>query len=281
MGRHKWTEKKIAEREKEGYGRGHGSDYTPWLLVTDFSSKGQSRRVPGLKTHRSHHLFSDVEYELFLACEWSRSVIDIREQFPLDRGLTQTIASELKIRHPYYPGTDVPTVMTVDLLLTVMQNGVKSLIALNAKRDDEAEDLKSLEKLEIQRTYFEQFEVPHHLIYHSQIPKQKVKNLGWIREAQLKPGEVEPRQGFFAALAAGMGRELTGAINAKTSLASYCQSFDERHGLEFGTGLRVARMLIQERALMVNLDSVDLTQEPLETFLMTSRAGQLRAVGGI
>ena len=48
---------------------------------------------------------------------------DIREQYPLDREITQTIAQELKIRHPHYPGTHVPTVMTVDFLLTVVQNG--------------------------------------------------------------------------------------------------------------------------------------------------------------
>lgn len=47
-------------------------------------------------------------------------------------------------------------------------------------------------------------------------------------------------------------------MDLETSLADYCQSFDARHGLEQGDGLRVARMLIQERSLMVNLESKDL-----------------------
>jgi hypothetical protein len=275
-----WTEKRIADWQAQGCGEGHGQNYKPWLEVTDFSSRGRSRRVWGLKTQRIQHLFSDVEYHIFLAAEWSRSVIDIREQYPLDRELTQTIAQELKIRHPHYPGTHVPTVMTVDFLLTVVQNGEETFIAVNAKRDEEAEDATSLEKLEIQRTYFEQLGYPHHLMYHSQLPRQKVKNLEWIRDAQLKDGESEPREGYFAALCFRMRAELGAPINTETPLAMYCQSFDERHGLEPGAGLRVARMLIQERSLMVNLESQDITRDPLGAFVMTSRVGQLRAVGG-
>lgn len=280
MGKIIWTEKKIAEMQADHCGEGSGAQYKPWIAVKDFSSRGRSRRVHGLKTGRVHHFFSDVEYDIFLASEWDMSVTDIREQYPLDRGLTQTIAQEQKIHHPRYPGTQVPTVMTVDFLLTVKVNGVEQFRAINAKRDEEAEEENSLAKLEIQRTYFEKLSIPHHLVYHSQVPKQKVKNLAWIREAQLKEGEVEPRPGYFAALCNSMGRELAAPIYPDATLAAFCQSFDERHGLEPGSGLRVARMLIQERALMVELKSKDLTLEPLGEFVMTSRAGFLRAVGG-
>ena len=93
----RWTEKKIEQLQLEGYGAGIGADYKPWIEVTDFSSKGRSRRVASAKTGRVHHLFSDVEYGLFLAAEWSRSVVDIREQFPLDRGVTQTIAQQFDL----------------------------------------------------------------------------------------------------------------------------------------------------------------------------------------
>lgn len=280
MGRQKWSEKKIAEWQAQGCGSGSGKKYKPWLEVTDFSSRGRSRRVYGLKTHRVHHLFSDVEYEVFLASEWSASVVDIREQYPLERELTQTIAQELKIRHPHYPGTQVPAVMTVDFLLTVVTNGVEKFVALNAKRDEEAEDENSISKLEIQRYYFEKLGIEHHLIYHSQLPKQKVLNIGWIREAQPKEGEIEPRPGYYSALCSRMGRELSTPIDTRISLSAYCQSFDERHGLEPGAGLKVARMLMQERALMVDLESKDITGQPIGSFLMTSRSGQLRAVAG-
>lgn len=283
--RSKWTEKKIEQLQRDGYGVGSGAAYKPWIEVTDFSSRGRSRRVASPKTRRVHHLFSDVEYGLFLAAEWSRSVLDIREQFPLDRAVTQTIAHQLKIRHPCYPTTQVPAVMTVDLLLTKLEHGEKKLLALNAKRDEEAENATSLEKLEIQRSYFEEHGIEHHLIYHSQLPQRKIRNIAWIRDAQLKEGEIEPRPGYYVQLCSSMGRELGAgeqldAWQHGQSLANYCQTFDERYGLEPGSGLRVARMLMHEHALVVNLESKDLTKEALNTFLMTARKGQLQVVGG-
>lgn len=283
--RSKWTEKKIEQLQRDGYGVGRGAAYKPWIEVADFSSLGRSRRVASAKTGRVHHLFSDVEYGLFLAAEWSCSVVDIREQYPLDRVITQTIAHELKIRHPYYPGTQIPTVMTVDLLLTKVEHGQEKFLALNAKRDEEAENAKSLEKLEIQRSYFEQHGIEHHLIYHSQLPTLKIRNIAWIRDAQLKEGEIEPRPGYCMQLCSSMGRELGAGVQLDTwqreqSLAHYCQTFDERYGLEPGSGLRVARMLMHEHALIVDLESKDLSKEALHTFLMTARQGQLQAVGG-
>jgi hypothetical protein len=280
MSRTVWNEKKIAERLKSGYGQGHAANYKPWLEITDLSSLGRSRRVWSPKTERTHHLFSDVEHDIFLASEWSRSVVDIREQYPLDRELTQTIAHGLKIRHPHYPGTQTPTVMTVDFLLTLLGPDGEHHVALNAKRDEEAEDATSLEKLEIQRTYFEKLEIAHHLVYHSQLPKQKINNIYWIRNALLKPGEVEAHPGLYTSLQVRMGDELSHLSNSVEELASYCVSFDERYNLETGTGLRVARMLMQQRALMPDLDSVDLARNPLNTFLMTANTGRLRAVGG-
>src|SRR5690606_2973432 len=120
----------------------------------------------------------------------------------------------------------------------------------------------------------------HYLIYHSRIPKQKVNNIYWIRDAQLKPGEIEPHKGHFNNLKSRMSTELIGPIAPSSSLSKYCTSFDERYGVEAGTGLRVARMLMQERALKVDLGSPSLVDEPLDAFLMTSRPGRLRAVGG-
>lgn len=277
----KWTEKKIRSLESTGHGRGLGKDYIPWLSVADVSSLGRSRRVFSHKTGRTHELLSDVEYRLFLVLEWMPSVVDIREQYPLNREFTQTIAGELGLRHPHYPGTQVPTVMTVDFFVTQEVAGNRSYMALNAKRDEEASDEASLLKLEIQRNFFEANDVPHHAIFHSQIPRQKADNIDWIRSALLKPGEVEPRQGFFSALTARMAADLSGpAYNQATALSKYCMEFDERHGLEQGIGLRVAQMLMHERVLKVDLSSSNLAAEPLSAFVMTAQRGRLRAVGG-
>jgi hypothetical protein len=275
----KWTEDKIAERQKQGFGKGSGANYQPWLNVTDTASIGRIRRTWSSKTGRMHHLLSDVEFDVFVAAEWSRDVIDIREQYPLDRAITQTVAQDLKIAHPRYRGTDVVTVMTVDFLLTLAGPNGKTLLALNAKRDEEAEDETSLQKLEIQRSTLERLDITHHLVYHGRVPKQKVKNLSWVRDAQLKDGEIEQYPGYFNDFASRMARELLTmpAGEAETLLSEYCASFDQRYGAETGTGLRVARMLIHERALIADLEAPDLAKQPLREFQMTARSGGLRA----
>ena len=279
-GKIKWSEESILRMQKNGIGAGTGADYQPWLRAEQVNSLGRARRVWSPKTGRTHHLLSDVEYNLFLALKWQQSIIDIREQFPLDRELTQEIARDLGVRHPCYPGTHIPAVMTADFVVTILTRGEKSLAAYNAKRDEEADDEISLMKLEIQRTFFEMMEAPHHVVFHSQIPIQVVKNLDWIREAILKDGEVEQRPGLLATLSARMAMELVQPKDSSHPLAAYCSQFDARNGVERGTGLRVARMLMKDRVLKADLTLASLESEPLSSFLMTAQRGQLRAIGG-
>ena len=78
-------EEKLARFLKEGRGQGTGANYLPWLTVQDVSSLGLSSRMHSRKTGREHHLLSKIEAGLFLILDWSDSVVDIREQFPLDR----------------------------------------------------------------------------------------------------------------------------------------------------------------------------------------------------
>lgn len=268
----KWDEATIERMRLEGRGKGEGRHYKPWIGVLEFSSRGRSRRVAGVKTGREHQLFSDVEWELFLLLEWARNVIDIREQFPLDRELTLEIAAMLRIRHPVYPGTKVPAVMTVDFLATEERNGSRSLVAYNAKRTEEAEDARSLEKLEIQRYYFQGIGSPHHLVFSSQIPPNTVRNLTWIRGGILKPGEQEPYPNCLAENAQKMAADLAHRKSSQ-SLAEYCGTFDTRFGLPSGTGMRVARILMQDRVLSADLESPDLPSAPLAAFRVAEIAG--------
>lgn len=278
-GRTRWTERKIAEMLANGHGRGTGKDYLPWIHVRDFSSHGTSRRVPSSKTGRTHQLLSDVEYDLFLLLEWSREFIDVREQYPLDRDLTQDVARTLGIRHPHYPNTHVPAVMTVDFFCTRVADGGAEFVAFNAKRKEEAEDEVSLLKLEIQRASLELLQIPHHLVYHSDLPAQKVRNIDWIRDSKLKDGEIEPRQGYWHSMSARMSQMLPDA-NRELRLVDFCSQFDAANSAPQGTGLRAARLLMLERVLVPNLDRASIEKSPLSDFLLTASAGQLRAIGG-
>lgn len=82
-GRKLETFKDYSRALKGKYGLGEGKNYKPWLRVQDVKSKGIRSQIYGRKTQRIHHLLSSIESQLFYLNEFSDSVIDIREQFPL------------------------------------------------------------------------------------------------------------------------------------------------------------------------------------------------------
>jgi len=280
MGRITWTEKKIENMVASGHGRGVGAEYIPWIHVRDFSSRGTSRRAPSHKTGRKHQLLSDVEFDLFLLLEWSRDFSDIREQYPLDRDLTQDVARTLGIKHPCYPSTHVPTVMTVDFLCTRVTTGDDEFVAFNAKRKEEAEDEDSLVKLEIQRASLELLGIPHHLVYHNDLPAQKVRNIEKIRDSLVKEGEVEPRPAYWASMSILMSQLFSGA-RSDLKLVEFCSQFDAANSAPPGTGLRAARLLMFERILIPDLSRPNLEDAPLKSFSFAGSSGQLRAMGGM
>jgi hypothetical protein len=279
MGKIKWNEQTIKRFEAEGRGKGIGANYNPWIHVADFGSLGVARRVWSEKTHRVHELFSNVEYDLFVCLEWSREVVDIREQYPLDRSLTLDAAQELGIKHPCYPNTTIPVVMTIDFLATVSRNGEELAIGYDAKRDEDAEDERSMNKLEIMRAVFESIEIPYHLVFHSRIPKQKARNIDWIRNGFLKPNEIEPHPNYYFDLMLRMAGQFAVA-SPTTALNDFCASFDTQHGAPPGTGLRVARLLMNDRILIPDLESRYLQAEPIKNFQVTGALGHLRSMGG-
>lgn len=82
-------------------------------------SSDQVHRFIGWKTSREHHLLSDLEHNYNCFCDWADNVLDIREQFPLERELTLKIAEELSIAHPIDKKTNTAIVMTTNCFLTI------------------------------------------------------------------------------------------------------------------------------------------------------------------
>lgn len=266
----------------EGYGTGSGSDYKPWIHARDISSRGRKHIVPSARLGRAVHLLSDIEYRLFLLLDWADAVKDINEQFPLDRDLTIDVARKLDIRHPHYPGTQVPTVMTVDFLVTLQRGGNQVTEALNAKSDADAEDERQIEKLEIARTALDLMDIPHHLVFDSTLPKQKVANLDWLQSALVKPGEVEPCPGYFDEMALRFALHAANAIAScpTKTLSQVCGEFDRLHNAVAGTALRVARILMRRKEIRFDLNVVQPATQPIAAFTFATRKQRLTAVGG-
>ncbi|USX27252.1 TnsA endonuclease N-terminal domain-containing protein [Oxalobacteraceae bacterium OTU3CINTB1] len=198
VGTIKWTEEKIEAMRAEGYGFGTGADYLPWLHRLSFSSHGRCRSTGvSPKTGRVHELFSDAEYDFFLCLERDRSVTDIREQFPLDRDVTQDVARSLGIAHPMYPRTNTPTVMTVDFMVTKLVNRERQLMAFNVKPASEIEDARSVAKLEIQRAALWEMKIPHKLVLDTMMSRELISKLEWIRRPCMSKSESVPYPDYW------------------------------------------------------------------------------------
>ncbi|QIL19763.1 TnsA endonuclease N-terminal domain-containing protein [Thermomonas sp. HDW16] len=184
MAKHRYgfDEAKIARFQKEGRGTGQGKDYLPWLTIQDVASNGRVTRVYSFKTDRSHHLLSDLETGLFHMLDWSTSVVDMREQYPLDREVTRDIARQMGIQHPRDTRTQTDIVMTTDFLVDIRRAMQKGLAAYSVKPAAELDDARTLDKLELERRYWQLKKVPWFLVTDKDLPKRRILNLAWLHE---------------------------------------------------------------------------------------------------
>lgn len=164
--------------QKEKRGQGHGKDYKPFLTVRDVPSKGRVHRRPALTHNRIVHLLSDLELAVFLLFDWSPSVEDIREQFPLNPETTIDIAKRFGIKHPAYKGT--LQVMTTDFLVDLKVDGKYIHQAISVKYAEDLENERTLEKQELERIFWEGEGVDWFIFTEQDVPMTSVKNIRWL-----------------------------------------------------------------------------------------------------
>lgn len=278
-GKKKMSVEAIQRMQREGRGRGRLATYMPWVTILDFYSLGRTHEPYSHKFGRSHQLLSDGEWWMFLLLEWAAHVTDVREQFPLDHDITLEVAHDLGIRHQYYPGTHVPFVMTLDFLVDCVHEGGTYLQAFNVKTAGELEDQNVINELEIARATCEGMDIEHHLVVTERLPKTKLKNLEWIRDAQLDADATEPYAGFYQEHMSRMVADIR-TRRFDGTLADYCSGYDCRYSVEKGVGLRVARMLLSARTLTMDLNNTSQEMAHMDTFHLSALPGQLRSVGG-
>jgi hypothetical protein len=266
--RYSFDEAKIKRFLKEGRGHGRGAEYRPWLTVSDVPSRGRSHRLQGLTTARVHHLLSDIECGLFYLADWSDAVTDIREQFPLERDATQRIGAQLGIPHPQDPATRTPVVMTTDFLIDVVRDGRTTLLARAVKPAAELDKRRVLEKLEIERCYWQEQGVDWHVVTERDIPPVAVRNISWVHSYGTLSHMSQPYPGYFEELAAHILRELP--ARPSLSLREFCASMD--HGFSIGTGttLMLFRHLLARKRLKFAMDEPLNDSLPVERFYVQS-----------
>jgi hypothetical protein len=162
---------------KEGRGQGTGSSYKPWLTVRDVASEGRSHRVFGHITQRTHHLLSDLELATFLLLQWRSTTTDIREQFPLDRDITLNISKQLGVEHPNYNGVD--QFMSSDFVIDSTEKD-NPRFAIQVKQTEAFSNPRTIEKLEVERSYWREKKIPFFLVTEKQIPPTVFENINLL-----------------------------------------------------------------------------------------------------
>lgn len=195
--KYEFDEQKLARFKKEGRGEGHGIDYKPWLTIQDVPSKGRSSRIPSSKIPREHHLLSDNERGIFLLLDWSDNVVDVREQFPLDRDITRRIAKEMGVAHPMDPRTRTDIVMTTDFLVDKRVGNKIIEIARSVKSKTDLDDPRTIEKQEIERRYWELKNIDWRMYIDTDIPEKRVENLRLLYEMKSFDGLVVPYPDYW------------------------------------------------------------------------------------
>jgi hypothetical protein len=240
----------IEKRVKAGFGQGHGRNYKSWLTAQSFSSIGYTIRVPGKKTGREHHLFSNIELEFFHVLDWSPRVVDIREQFPLlpvDETLAYSAAH--RIRHPMDPRTKEPYVLTTDFLVTIRNTPRDTEEARAVKPASALQSPRTLEKLQIERLYWNARNVKWGIVTEQDIPKNVSHNLRWLHPYIDSPHVASVPEDQFDAV----DRVLRGSLENGMTLAAAARTCDGKFGFEPGVSLSLARYFIASRRWSVDI----------------------------
>lgn len=149
-------------KQKEGYGTGHGADYKPYIRTAEFNSLGTCANPVDWKTGRTVQLLSQGEKYFWYMMRWNDEVTDIREQFPLPVEETTKIADEYGIRHPRKGSEWI--VMTSDFLVD-FENGAQTVFSIKASKQEIEKKERTVEKLFIEKKYWESKNVPYQLVY--------------------------------------------------------------------------------------------------------------------
>lgn len=173
------------EKRLKCRGIGSGRKYEPFIKVHEISSIGESFRILGRNSSRPHHLLSRLELSAFLVFDRYKSTVDIKEQYPLPIIDTLSICQRLGIKHPQLSGK--LKVVTTDLVVEVKNT---SGLAIAVKYSDEFEDQRVIEKLQIEKVFWEQQGYQWKLFTEQEITPSIKENLEWLHAANQNSDEL-------------------------------------------------------------------------------------------
>lgn len=231
---------------KNKYGVGEGELYKPWYRVQDVMSRGVRSQIAGLKTNRIHHTLSSIETEFFYLVEYSDSVIDIREQFPLlPINLSIKIAKSLDIEHPAHPKTKTPIIVTTDFLITRMIEGKIIYEAVSVKPEKKSDEIRVLEKIELERVWWDLLGVKFSYFVGNELTLVQSNNINWATHPLRSDRELFSEHDFNFALS---------FLNkGKYAISDICDLFVTNMNMRHENAFNMLRCLIGTKRITVDL----------------------------
>ena len=246
-----WTQAKFERYVKENRGKGSGKNYKPWITIQDFPSKGRVSRSPGWKSDRIHHFMSDWELRFFYLLEWADGVKDIREQYPLlDLDLAFCIADEMGMEYPKDKKSGTPYVLTTDFLITVKQKGKLVQIARTFKLAKELEKKRVLEKLQLEKHYWNRQSINWAVVTEQEISKIFTDNIRWVHSAYKWELTEESDNENCYYLSNILKERL---IAKKTKINTITTALDKEMGIKSGTSLSLFKHLVARKEIIVDM----------------------------
>jgi hypothetical protein len=240
----------------ENRGQLTGLAYKPFLTVRDVPSHGRSHRILSWTVNRQHHLFSDFEASFFYLADYSKSITDIREQYPLlPLEETLAIATRLGIKHPGRSGR--LHVVTTDFVLTRVDG---ALCAVACKLSRELKKRRVRDKLAIEKWYWLARGVPWYIVTEKEIPKLLVSAVKWVHNYQSAKG-LPLEQILVTSYLEDLRAQLRASPHSP--FGPQCLMVDAMHSVEPGTGLSLVRHALSIRNWRVDLRAGIDTMAPL------------------
>lgn len=249
-------------------GQNLGADYKPWLTVRDVPSKGRSHRIDGWKTKRVQHFLSDLEKRYCLLLDWAPAVTDIREQYPLwPIESTKDIALQINVKPPTIPTTSQLSVLTTDFLITASVQGREVILARTVKYVDALKDQRTVEKLEIERLWWEARGVDWGIVTEHEVPVVFTDNIGKIHKNFTLEGhsELEKNRREYAHYLTNAVLESSEALSIVTSRC------DDLFNLRTGSFLTLAKHLIATRQWLIDMTREFMPTNRLEIITVNPR----------
>lgn len=242
----RWSEATYRKYLSKGRGQGEGSSYLPWVRVQDFASQGTISRIAGSKTRRTHHFMSSSEKDYFYLLEWSDEVVDIREQFPLlDIATAMKVAEDAGIRYPRDNVSSFPYVLTCDFMITTRDGGLR---ARTVKLSSELSNRRTLEKLEIERRYWDCMGIDWKIVTEHELPIHKVRNIEWLHTSF-----DLPKVSGIETLIAAIEKQYRNMGSSIYETAAWADSF---FLLPAGSGLQIIKHMLWTKHLPCDINNM-------------------------